>query len=104
MTLLKPVHGMEPRLAENIESFFRQDYPNFEIVFGARDPENTALRVAEEVCRRHPEVKSKIVLSGYPTWPNAKVFSLDKMIADSSTDYLVISDSDIRWPLISCVT
>jgi len=96
VTLLKPVHGMEPRLAENIESFFRQDYPNFEIVFGARDPENTALRVAEEVCRRHPEVKSKIVLSGYPTWPNAKVFSLDQMIADSSTDYLVISDSDIQ--------
>jgi ceramide glucosyltransferase len=96
VTLLKPVHGMEPRLAENLESFFRQDYPNFEIVFGARDADNGALRVAEELCRRHPEVKSKIVLSGYPTWPNAKVFSLDKMIADSSSDYLVISDSDVK--------
>jgi ceramide glucosyltransferase len=96
VTLLKPVHGMEPRLAENLESFFRQDYPNFEIVFGARGADNAALRIAEELCRQHPEVKSKIVLSGYPTWPNAKVFSLDKMIADSSSDYLVISDSDIK--------
>src|SRR5262245_53844062 len=33
VTLLKPVHGMEPRLAENLESFFQQDYPDFEIVF-----------------------------------------------------------------------
>ena len=96
VTMLKPVHGMEPRLSENLESFFRQDYPNFEIVFGARGADNAALQVAEEICRRHPEVKSKIVLSGYPTWPNAKVFSLDKMIADSSSDYLVISDSDIK--------
>src|SRR5216110_1071012 len=47
VTMLKPVHGMEPRLAENIESFFRQDYPDFEIVFGARSADNPALRVVE---------------------------------------------------------
>jgi ceramide glucosyltransferase len=96
VTLLKPVHGMEPCLAENLETFFQQDYPNFEIVFGARDAGNAALQVAEELRRKYPQVKSKVVLSGYPTWPNAKVFSLDKMIADSSYDYLIISDSDIK--------
>ena len=37
-----------------------------------------------------------IVLSGYPVWPNAKVFSLAKMIAKSSDDYFVISDSDVK--------
>ena len=35
VTILKPLHGMEPRLEENLESFFRQDYPDFTIVFGA---------------------------------------------------------------------
>jgi ceramide glucosyltransferase len=96
VTILKPVHGMEPRLEENLESFFAQDYPNLEIVFGARDVNNAALRVAKEVCRRHPEVKSKLVISGFPDWPNAKVFSLDKMIAASDNDFLVISDSDVK--------
>jgi ceramide glucosyltransferase len=96
VTLLKPVHGMEPRLAENLESFFQQDYPNFEIVFGARDACNPALQVAEDLRRRYPKVKSKTVVSGYPSWPNAKVFSLDKMIAESSFDYLIITDSDIK--------
>src|SRR3954454_1979008 len=95
VTILKPVHGMEPCLEQNLETFFHQDYPDFEIIFGARDAENAALQIAEKVRARHPQVKSRIVISGMPTWPNAKVFSLDRMIAASSNDYLVISDSDV---------
>lgn len=96
VAVLKPVHGMEPRLAENLATFFQQDYPNYEVIFGARDADNAALRVAEEVRQRYPQVKSKVILSGFPTWPNAKVFSLEKMIAATSSDYLVISDSDVH--------
>jgi len=96
VTMLKPVHGMEPRLRENLESFFRQAYPDFEIVFGARAADNAALRVVEEIRQRYPHVKCRTVLSGPPPWPNAKVFSLDKMIPSSSSDYFVITDSDVE--------
>src|SRR6266853_3705871 len=96
VTLLKPVHGMEPRLHENLESFFRQNYPDFEIIFGARSADNAALGVVDELRALYPNVKCRIVLSGPPTWPNAKVFSLYKMIALSRNDYFVISDSDVE--------
>jgi len=96
VTILKPLHGMEPRLEENLETFFRQDYPAFEIIFGARQADNPALQVAEQVRARFPAVRSKIVLSGPPAWPNAKVFSLHKMALESSNDHFVISDSDVR--------
>jgi ceramide glucosyltransferase len=96
VTILKPLHGMEPSLKENLETFFRQDYPRFEIILGAREAENPALRVAEQVRTRFPHVPSKLVLSGPPAWPNAKVFSLHKMVLQSSSDYFVISDSDVR--------
>ena len=33
VTVLKPLHQGEPGLSENLESFFTQDYPNFEIIF-----------------------------------------------------------------------
>jgi ceramide glucosyltransferase len=95
-TLLKPVHGMEPRLRQNVESFFQQNYPNFEIVFGARSPENPAVALVQELRQRYPQVKSRIVFSGHPSWPNAKVFSLDKMISASTSDFFVISDSDVE--------
>src|SRR6266705_6968687 len=96
VSVLKPVHGMEPRLRENLESFFQQEYPDFEIIFGARSADNAALTVVDELRALYPNVRCKIVLSGPPTWPNAKVFSLDKMIALSRNDYFVISDSDVE--------
>ena len=94
VTILKPIHGMEPKLEENLESFFAQDYPEFEIIIGARDEKDPGLEIVERLQRRYPQVKSRIVLSGPPTWPNAKVFSLKKMLALSSYSHLVLSDSD----------
>ena len=95
VTILKPLHGMEAELEQNLESFFQQDYPDYEIIFGARDAENPALQIADRVRARFPNVKSSVVLSGPPTWPNAKVFSLQKMIAESTRSYFIISDSDV---------
>jgi ceramide glucosyltransferase len=95
VTILKPLHGMETRLQENLESFFQQGYPAFEIIFGARDASDPGLQVAEKIRRRYPQIRSRIVVSGAPTWPNAKVFSLSKMIPLSTNDFFVISDSDV---------
>jgi ceramide glucosyltransferase len=96
VTIFKPVHGMEARLEENLESFFRQDYPDYEIIIGARSADDPAIQLAESIRRRHPDIKSHIVISGPPEWPNAKVFTLDKMIPLSRNDFFVISDSDVR--------
>lgn len=95
VTVLKPVHGMEPRLEENLESFFRQDYPRFEIIFGARSQDNEALVVVERLRAKYPKVRTQVVISGEPSWPNAKIFSLANMLLASDNDYFVISDSDI---------
>ena len=95
VTILKPVHGMEPKLEETLESFFQQEYSNFEIVFGARNVSNEALVVVEKLRAKYPHVPTRVVISGEPSWPNAKVFSLARMIASSENSYFVISDSDV---------
>ncbi|MGA8183217.1 MAG: glycosyl transferase family 2, partial [Terriglobia bacterium] len=45
VTVLKPLHGMEPLLEECLESFFRQDYAAYELIFGARTGSDPALAV-----------------------------------------------------------
>jgi len=96
VTIFKPVHGMEQRLEENLESFFCQDYPAYEVIIGSRSSDDPAIRIAERLIARYPNVKSRIVISGPPEWPNAKVFTLDKMIRFSENDFFVLSDSDVR--------
>jgi ceramide glucosyltransferase len=94
-TLMKPLCGLEPRLEENLTSFFLQDYPEFEILFGTRDASDPALEIVQRLCARYPRVPVKIVFSGEPDQPNAKVCTLRKMFEQASHEYVVISDSDV---------
>jgi ceramide glucosyltransferase len=96
VSLFKPLHGLEPALEANLESFFHQDYPRYEIIFGCRQESDLALKVVQAVRRRHPQVAVKVVVSGEPEHPNAKVCSLQRMAEVAGSDYLVISDSDVR--------
>src|ERR1700722_2911562 len=43
VSVLKPVHGPEAQLKENLESFFRQDYPSYEILVAADQANDAAL-------------------------------------------------------------
>ena len=96
VAVLKPLHGMEPLLEQNLESFFRQDYPRFELIFGARHRTDPALWVVDALRQKYPGVKTRIVLSGEPAYPNAKVYVLEKMVAAAHYPYLVITDSDVQ--------
>ena len=96
VTLLKPVCGMEPGLEANLTSFFEQQYPSFEIIFGARHSDDPALDVVRRISRNYPSVGVKIIATGEPLRPNAKVCSLVKMYARAAHNYLIISDSDVH--------
>ncbi|MGA2000051.1 MAG: bacteriohopanetetrol glucosamine biosynthesis glycosyltransferase HpnI [Terriglobales bacterium] len=98
VSVLKPVCGLEPMLAENLESFFQQDYPAFELIFGARSPGDPAIAVINDLRDRYPNVKARCVFSGEPTWPNPRVYSEHKMLAAAEHDYIVMGDSDVRVP------
>ena len=96
VTILKPLHGMEPLLEECLESFFQQDYPVYELIFGARSESDPALAVVESLKRKYPHVPTRTVLSGEPDYPNAKVYLMEKMVPLTAYPTLVITDSDVR--------
>ncbi|HEU5351609.1 MAG TPA: glycosyltransferase [Terracidiphilus sp.] len=96
LTLLKPLHGDEPELEAHLESFFRQDYPEYEILFCARTEADAGLEVARRVAARHKKISAKFVWTGEPEYINAKVASLERMEREAAHAILVISDSDVR--------
>ncbi len=96
VSVLKPVHGDEPELDENLASFFEQDYPEYEILFCARHNSDAGLNAARRVAARFPHVKARMLVSGEPPWPNARTFSLEVMQREALYPILVASDSDVR--------
>jgi ceramide glucosyltransferase len=96
VSILKPLAGLDPDLESNLRTFFEQDYPSFEILFAVREADDPAVPVVEKLRQEYPNVPSRLLITGEPPYPNAKVFSLDRMMSASAHDVLVMSDSDIR--------
>src|SRR5262249_34630493 len=95
LTILKPLKGPGFELAANLETFCRQDYPEYQIVFGVEDPSDPAVEVVRSLMRRFPE--RDITLSvGHEEGANRKVASLVHMMRHARHDVLVLSDADIR--------
>ncbi len=95
VSVLKPVHGLEAQLSVNIESFFRQDYPDYEILFAADEADDPALEVVREVCARYPHIPTRILVTGTP-WPNPVVYAFHCMADAASHEILVTTDSDVE--------
>jgi ceramide glucosyltransferase len=97
LSLVKPLHGDEPGLESYLESFFVQDYPEYEILFCVRSAEDAGLALARIVAARHPRIPAKfLVTGGQPDYINAKVASMERMETAAAYEILVVSDSDVR--------
>ncbi len=98
VSVLKPLHGTEPGMERNLETFFSQDYPDFELLFCARHEADEGLRLAQQVATRFPRVKARFVTCGEPKpqFHNAKVYSLAKLDAIAANSLYVTSDADVR--------
>jgi ceramide glucosyltransferase len=98
LSVLKPLHGTEPGMERNLESFFEQDYPEFELLFCARHETDEGLRLARRVGERYPQVDARYVTCGEPRpkFHNAKVFSLAKLDSVARHELFITSDADVR--------
>jgi ceramide glucosyltransferase len=96
ISMLKPLHGLDEGLEENLRSYFQQDYPEFEILFAVREAGDPAVAVVEKLHQEFPHVPARLLVTGEPPYPNAKVFSLDLMMAQARYDLLAMTDSDTR--------
>ena len=97
ITILKPLHGDEPQLYENLRSFCEQAYPQYQVIFGARDPRDPALDVARRLVQEFPDRDLSVVAGeSDERAANPKIANLLGMIGGAKHDLLVIVDSDIR--------
>ncbi len=96
ISVLKPLRGVDGALEENLESFCRLDYPQFEILFAIGDPADPAVEVARRVRDRHPGLPIRILTGKDGSSINQKVAALIPAWEEARHPFRLISDSNIR--------
>ncbi len=96
VTVLKPLKGLDEELEENLRSFFRLDYPVFQLLFCVADTDDPAITVVRKLCAEFPHQDAELVI-GCPAFGlNPKVESLAAMDRRRKYDIILISDSNVR--------
>lgn len=96
VTILKPLRGEDPALAENLRSFLRQDYPMLQLVCGVADAGDPAAAVVRQLIGEFPQADIALVVDATQRGTNLKVANLRNMFPAVKHDLLVLADSDMR--------
>ncbi|MCU0887023.1 MAG: bacteriohopanetetrol glucosamine biosynthesis glycosyltransferase HpnI [Rubritepida sp.] len=98
VSLLKPLHGDEPRLARNLAAALAQRHAApFEVLFGTARAEDAARPVAAAAVAASA-TPARLFVTGAPLGPNRKISQLLHLAAAARHPWLVIGDSDLAAP------
>ena len=95
VSVLKPLRGLDPSLESNLRTFFVQDHPQYELIFGVEGGDDPAIAVVKRLARQHPNVACSLVVHNSSQGLNPKVRNLLAMLPKAKHDIIVVSDSNI---------
>lgn len=96
VSILRPLCGIDESLEDNLRSCFNQLYPEFEIVMAVHTAGDLAAPIVEKLIREYAgRVSARLIVTGESTIPNAKSYSLNRLVREAKYDVLLMSDSDV---------
>ncbi len=96
VSILKPVKGTEPEMYESLRSHCLQDHPEYEIIFGVRDPIDPAIQLVERLKSEFPQRSIRWIVCANNLGANIKVSNLAQMLPEAKYQCILVNDSDIR--------
>jgi len=96
VTIMIPLHGSDFKAYENYSQFCRQDYPEYQIVFGVRDHRDCSIPIIQKLIADFTDRDIELVICPDTIGQNYKVGNLQNMLRRVKHEQIVIVDSDIR--------
>ncbi len=95
VSVLKPIRGLDPNTYAAFVSQVRQDYREFEILFGVGDERDPAVPEIRRLQKEFPEASLRLIVATTKA-PNAKVGTLIDLGKQARFPVWVVNDSDIK--------
>jgi ceramide glucosyltransferase len=96
ISILKPLKGLDEGIKRNLESFFRLEYPKFELLFSVSEESDPVVPLVRELFLKYPNVKASLIVGAVNIGLNPKVNNLVRSYEASSYEAVLISDSNTR--------
>jgi ceramide glucosyltransferase len=96
VSIVKPLSGLDDELEENLESFYRLEYPEYEIIFSFARRTDPAFPIARRVADRHPEIPTVFVVDAREPGGNAKINRLTAGLARARLRHILMADGNVR--------
>lgn len=95
VSVLIPICGVDEGSLENWASFCRQNYPNYEVLFGVMDQDDAAVPVLQDLVAQFTH-RARLFCGLPPLGLNHQISNLIHLLARARHDVIVLADSDIR--------
>ena len=93
---LKPIRGVDPDAYDNLSSFCRQDYPEYELVLCVDEDDLSVVPLVDRLRHDFPERNIRLLFGSGRIATNDKVAKLARLVNEAAYEVVVISDSDVR--------
>ena len=98
VTIIAPCKDLDPAFEQNLAALFKQDYPDYEIIFVIASSGDPALPVIKKVMTDNPARPARLVVAGEARGRSEKVNNLLAAVLDARAESEVYAtvDSDAR--------
>lgn len=96
-SIIVPCRGLDEDLSGNLSALFRQNFPQFEVIFVVDDENDEAVKIIENI-RGKNAVNTKLIVAGKAENEGQKVHNLRRAVLEISekSEVFVFVDSDAR--------
>jgi len=96
VTILKPLHGTEPRLVDNLATFLAQDHDGpVQLLCGVQRPNDPAIAAVDALRTRFPQARIDLIVDPTAHGANGKIANLINLEPHIAHAVVVLSDSDM---------
>jgi len=98
VSVVRPLCGIDPFLAETLGSSFSLDYPNYELVFCLAHADDPAAPLARRLMAAHPDIASRLLIGDDRPSANPKLNNCVKGWKAAAHQWIILADANVMMP------